>query len=439
MRTKKRLLSRLLPCCFSLLVPLLCLGCSGSSEDPPPGQELRSELQRLSADGVSIDDIAAQVAGNTVFALDVYRDRVAELDGDNFFFSPYSIQFAMAMTWAGARGSTESGMAAALHFVFDQEQLHPVFNYLDQRFNSDAATSDLDDVPFQLKVANMVFAREGLPIEASYLDTLALYYGTGLYMLDFVNDSKGCTAAINHWVAEVTERRIEDLLPEGAINAETRVVLVNAIYFMGAWEYPFDPMHTGDSDFHTGDGRTVSVPMMHEEEKLPHELGEGYVAVELPYRFGGLSMLIILPDENTFADFEQALSPADVERIHRAVHSGNDVNLTMPRWMLAGASFSLRDTLTRLGMGAALDASADFSGICSSDSSLQLGDVQHQAFIAVNEEGTEAAAATAVVMGRGSAEDPPSTTIILDRPFLYFILDNATAQILFMGRVTDPS
>lgn len=420
---------------------LLLSPCSSEQAPAPPGKELRSSLQRVSSPDVEQEDIARQVVGNTDFALDLYRELVA--DGqENVFFSPYNLEIALAMTWAGARGQTETEMASAMHFVLDQEHLHPVFNHLDQRFASDAGDYESDDRFFRLQVINKIWSSLEMEhqIESGFLDTLALHYGTGLYLLDFYNDPAGSCREINDWVAQVTEGRIQDLIPPAAIESKTRMVLVNAITFKGAWEYPFDEDDTSQGDFQTADGRTVSVPMMHQTAAFPYEEGDGYQAVELPYIGGGLCMLILAPDLGSLDAFEQGLDAAFVELVHRAMIKGHEVRLSMPRWREDGLSFRLKGKLERLGMEQAFhDGGADFSGISSSDHTLFISDVLHQAFVEVNEAGTEAAAASAVIVDGDGSMPPQGPPIHLDRPFVYFILDEDSGQVLFMGREVDPS
>ncbi len=344
------------------------------------------------------------------------------------------------MAWAGARGSTEADMATTLHFELDQAHLHPVFNYLDLMFSSsDEVEDESDEGRFQLKIINTIWGRLDFEFEEEFLDVLAVNYGTGLYLLDFEKDPEGSTDAINEWVGQVTRDRIQNLIPSGVINGETLMILVNAIYFNATWRSQFDEEATRDGSFHTADGRTVSVPMMHQQEKFPYVVGEGYQAVELFYHGGGFSMLILAPDLGTLDAFEQQLSASSLDLVRSSMVEGLVVELTMPRWQQEGATFSLKEMLSKLGMEIAFDSfSADFSGMYSGGL-VWIDEVLHQAFVKVDESGTEAAAATAVIMDMDGGMPAMGPPITLDRPFIYFIMDHATGQILFMGRVVDPS
>ena len=420
---------------------LLSSACTEEQENVPrpPGQELRSSKQRITVPNVQDTDVDLQVAGNTAFALDLYTQLRAN-NQDNLFFSPHSIEVALAMTWAGARTGTEAAMAGTLHFELDQAHLHPFFNYLDLEFSSSPGSGDdPGEGRFELNIINKIWGRLGTEFLDGFLDVLAENYGTGLYLLDFEHDPKGSAEKINAWVEQITNRRILDLLPPGSISKATVLVLVNAIYFNAAWQYPFKEERTRDGTFHTADGRDVQVSMMNQTEEFPCEEGDGYQAVELPYHGEDFSMLILAPDLGTLDTFERQLTASFLELVRSSLYHGNLVELTMPSWQLEGKTFSLKEMLTNLGMEIAFDPqSADLSGM-NSDGPLWIDDVLHQAFVKVDESGTEAAASTAVIVEGDSSMPPMGPEIILDRPFIYLILDRATGQILFVGRVVDPS
>ncbi len=420
---------------FMLVIP--ACGQSKDGTDPnPPGTELRSDKQRINAPQVDPADVAAQVAGNTAFALDLYHQLRAGSD-DNLFFSPHSIEVALAMTWAGARTDTESSMAGALHFELEQTRLHPVFNHIDLELGSRGEGAEgADGEGFRLNVVNAIWGQVGYTFLDGFLDVLALHYGAGLWLMDFSADPDGAAEKINVWVEEVTENRIEDLIPPGVIDADTRMVLINAIYFNAAWASPFEEKDTKDGEFYTLAGGTVSVPMMRQELEYAYAEGEGYQAVEIPYDGEDLSMLILVPGMGTLGEFEQRLDAAFLADLKGSMQWGV-VKLTMPRWELDGATFSLKELLMELGMGVAFTAAADLSGM-NGRRDLMIQDVLHQAFIKVNEAGTEAAAATAVIVGE-TGIPPQGPDITLDRPFIYLIKDRPTGQILFVGRVVDPS
>jgi len=419
-----------------LLGVLAVAGCGGNDIPDPPGTEVRSGLERNNAPDVSPADLETQVAGNTAFALDLYQQVRAQSDG-NLFFSPHSIEVALAMTWAGARNQTETDMASALHFDLPQDALHRVFDYIDLELGKRGEGAEgTDGKGFRLNVVNAIWGQVGYEFLADFLDVLALNYGAGLRLLDFVADAAGATEEINTWVEEATEGRIEDLIPPGALTEYTKLVLVNAIYFNAAWATPFEEESTADGAFHTAGGQTVQVPMMHGQVEAGYWQGDGYEAVELPYDGGELSMVIVAPDEGTLATFEEGFAPAFLDGLAASEQYGL-VTLTMPRWELDGETVSLKQVLAALGMEIAFSPAADFTGM-HTEGGLMIHDVLHQAFVKVNEAGTEAAAATAVIVGDTSAP-PEGPTIVLDRPFIYLIKDLPTGQILFVGRVTNPS
>jgi len=415
-----------------LLLPAFLLGaCGGGTSTFSPGQEVKSDKQRLAEPPG--DDVPELVAGNTQFAIDVYKKLAADPDNKNVFFSPYSISVALAMTWAGAREQTESQMAQTLHFTLSQDKLHPAFDWLDLALNSRGqGAQGSDGEPFRLHVVNRLFGQTGYQFLQPFLDTLAVYYGAGLYLLDFMSDPEAGRLVINDWVAGQTEDRIEELIPQGALDTMTRLVLVNAIYFNAKWREVFDDKLTADGTFTRVDGSAVTVPMMVQPKSMPFAEGAGWQAVELAYDGDELSMVVVVPDD--LATFEQALDAGKLADIVAAL--GNDyATVTMPRFTIDGATFSLKKVLGELGMPMAFVAgAANFSGM---DGTLELfiGDVLHQAFVAVNEYGTEAAAATAVIMeSRGIP-----LHLDVDRPFIFFIRDMQTDSVLFLGRILDPA
>ncbi|HOX44392.1 MAG TPA: serpin family protein [Myxococcota bacterium] len=411
--------------------------CSGGGHDlpPAPGEELRSDLARITTPGAVPADVEAQVAGNLAFALDVYQGLADGAGGGNLFFSPFSMTQALAMTWAGAAGQTETDMAAALRFVLPQERLHPVMNHLDLALASRGqGAQGQDGEGFRLRVVNSLWGQVGFAFQADFLDALALHYGAGLRLLDFVADAAGAAEVINAWVEEATEGRIQDLIPPEALSEYTKLVLTNAIYFNAAWNQPFEEADTADGDFHLLDGTSARVPLMHQTFQFQGAEGPGYQAVALPYDGEELDMVLVVPDAGTFETFEATLDGEELGAILGGL-SEYTVELAMPRWTFATETFSIKALLSALGMEVAFSPAADFSGM-NPEHALMIHDVLHQAFVSVNEAGTEAAAATAVIVGDTSA--PPFMALSLDRPFVYLIRDLPTGAILFLGRVTDP-
>jgi serpin B len=372
--------------------------------------------------------VEALVAGKSAFAFDLYQALAEE--GGNLFFSPFSISAALAMTYAGARGETERQMTDTLHFTLPQDRLHPAFNALDTGLVGRDQGED-----FQLRIANALWGQKGHSFLEGFLDMLAVNYGAGLRLLDFAADPEGARQVINEWVSEQTEERIKDLIPQGGVDAATRLVLANAIYFFGKWAHPFDASRTRDGVFYTLDGREMLVPMMRmpEAEGLPYLGGDGYQAVELPYQREEMSLLILAPDEDRFEEFQADLDAQFVQALVEEL-APRQVYLTLPKFSYE-SEFSLARMLAAMGMPDAFGA-ADFSGMDGTQN-LFISDVFHKAFVAVDEAGTEAAAATAVVVG----ESLPmvDVTLTIDRPFVFLIRDRETGSILFLGRVVAPS
>jgi serpin B len=374
------------------------------------------------------------VAGANDFAFDLYHALAAE-DG-NLFYSPYSISLALAMTYAGARGETEQQMADTLHFTLSQDRLHPAFNGLDLDLASRGqGARGTDEEAFRLNIVNAIWGQEDYSFLNEFLDVLARNYGAGLRLVDFEKEAEKARVTINDWVADETEGKIEDLIPPGVINDLTRLVLTNAIYFNAAWLNPFQESATVDGPFHALDGREVQVPMMSQLASFGYAEGEGYQAVELPYDGQELSMVIVLPDAGGFEASEGGLN-ADFFSSLAEDLTQRQVALTMPRFKYE-SSFSLKDTLTELGMPIAFLDTADFSGM-NGEGGLYIRDVLHKAFVSVDEKGTEAAAATAVVVGDTSAPSP-DVELTIDRPFVFLIRDVQTGALLFAGRLLDPT
>jgi len=372
------------------------------------------------------------VAGQSAFAFDLY-DLLFDED-TNLFYSPYSISLALAMTYAGARGETAQQMADALHFTLPQDRLHRAFNALDQALASRGEHLDPEE-RFRLHIANALWGQESYAFLPAFLDELAANYGAGLRVLDFVRAPDASRRTINEWVEQQTEDRIKDLLPPGSISPDTRLVLSNAIYFNAAWMYPFEEEVTQDGVFHLIEGGQVMVPMMSQSERLGYAAGEGYQAVELPYLGGELSMVILVPAQGTLQDWARGVDAEQLAAIVRDMER-MQVQLTMPKFTFE-SSFRLRDVLVDLGMSDAFSGAADFGGM-TGNRDLFISDVYHKAFVAVDEEGTEAAAATAVVMELTAAPAQP-VRVTVDRPFVFLIRDIETDAILFLGHVVDPS
>jgi serpin B len=405
------------------------------SSQPAAGDVLKSDKERITSPDVSSSDQALLVEGNSAFVFELYQ-ALKEEDG-NLFYSPYSISLALAMTYAGARGETAQQMADTLKFMLEQDRLHPAFNWLDAELASRGqCAAGKDEEGFRLNIVNAIWGQKDYEFLPAFLDVLAENYGAGLRTLDFITQAEKSRVAINNWVSDQTEGRIKDLIPPGAIDALTRLVLTNAIYFNAAWEYPFDKKMTADGQFYLLDGRQVTVPMMKETKSFGYTEGEGYQAVELPYDGRELSMVILLPASGNFGAFEGGLEAQQVCDIISDLQP-TQVALTMPKFEFE-SEFSLKDTLSAMGMPDAFSPDeADFSGM-TGNAELFISDVVHKAFVAVDEAGTEAAAATAVIVGTTSAPGEPTAEVTIDRPFIFLIRDIETGTILFVGRVLNP-
>lgn len=399
-----------------------------------PGCVIASDKQRVTSPNVSASDQEALTSGNSAFALDLYQ-QVRQKEG-NVFYSPFSISMALAMTWAGAKGDTEAAMAQTLHFDLPQDKLHPAFNWLDQELASRGqGAQGADGKGFRLRVVNALWGQIGYSFEAPFLDTLALNYGAGMHIVDFQEEPQQSADLINGWVSDQTEGKIDKLVPVEALNPATVLVLTNAIYFNAAWRDPFETANTKDGPFALADGTSVTAPMMHGNPEMPYGEGAGWQAVALPYDGNELSMIVVLPEKGTLDAFEASLDAAKLGEIVGAM-SEHQVDITMPKFKFE-YELGLKKTLETMGMEIAFQSGpADFTGI-NSKGRPYIQDVLHKAFIGVNEAGTEAAAATAVIVGDESAPEPAS--IALDHPFLFLIRDDATGSLLFVGRVADPT
>lgn len=392
-----------------------------------------SDTEREEPTGVDVNSL---VDGDTEFALDLYRELVADEPEANLFLSPYSISLALSMALPGARGQTRAEMAAVLR-ADEGEEWHRARNALDRELLRDRPTID-ELMPLELEITNSLWGQADYPILDEYLDLLARHYGAEMNTVDFITAAEEARAAINQWTAEATNGRIEELIPEGAIDDLTRLVLVNAILFHANWIHQFDPDLTTDGIFTTADGSEVTVPMMRQSLTTSYGEGDDWSGVRLPYA-GEASMLVVAPDEGHFDEIAKGLDAERLGRISSQIGS-HHVDLSMPRFEFR-SKFSLPEVLERLGMVEAFvppgpDGGADFTGIVEA-SDLHVTDVVHEAFVSADEEGTEAAAATAMIAGATSA--PPPATLTLDRPFIFLIQDDATGAILFIGQVTDPS
>lgn len=411
--------------------------------DPEPEVEpaevgvVRSALERNTDPQLSEPERAALLASRVDFAVDLYHAvrGVSGRAGTDIFLSPHSISIALAMTYAGARAQTAAEMKKALGFELPDPRLHTGFAYLDLELaRRGKGAKSRDGKPFRLDVANSIWGQTGSSFEAPFLDTLASHYGTGLNVVDFVQEPERSRVAINRWVEDKTERRIKDLVPENMVSSQTRIILVNAVYFDAGWASPFHPAQTKPAPFTKVDGSKVEVSMMNELSERPYVKADGYEAVEMPYDGKELSMLVIAPTKGSFAAFEDSLTGSKVLDILASLET-KTLHLFFPK-LKTEAAFSLAEPLKALGMRRAFEPGADFSGMSASER-LFVSDVVHKTFLEIDERGTVAAAATGVGM-MNSSLPPPPPVMVVDRPFIAAIVDRPTKTLLFLGRILEP-
>ena len=378
--------------------------------------------------------ISSQANSINQFSVKMFSELTKEENG-NIFFSPYSITTALGMTDAGAKGETDLQIRKALQANLEGEDFHAGINGLDQSLQSHAqATENLE-----LNIVNSIWSQKDMMLQVNFLDLLSRHYDAGINIVDFVGEPDACRLIINDWVSEQTHDRIKDLLPEGSITVDTRLVLTNAIYFLADWLIKFPDTLTDNQSFTRLDGSQVTVPMMNLRSNpvklLYYDAGNCRI-IELPYKGNRLVMNLILPDSGTYNNFEQNLSAEIISELINGLDSMGLVTVRIPRFEFTTASISLKEAFQNLGMTAPFGLSADFSGI--GNVRLFISDIYHKAFVKVDEKGTEAAAATAVIMGRTSDPAPRKEQFVANRPFIFFIRDTMTGAILFMGRILDP-
>ena len=419
---------------FLLAASIMLLGLSGCTQY---GQLVQSDKTRDTSPAVDQVDFAALVDGNNAFAFELY-ETLRQEEG-NLFLSPYSISEALAMAYAGTRGETEKDMAQVLNFNLSQDRLHPAWNSLDLQLNERNQSAEQDEGEgFQLNVVNAIWGQQGYDFLDEYLDVLAQNYGAGLRIVDFINETEQSRITINQWVSDQTGGKIEDLVPPGAIDTLTRLVLTNAVYFNANWFHPFDTRKTAAGLFYLLDGSSVTTPMMQRTESFCYAEGASYQAVELPYEGGETSMVILLPVAGQFDTFEESLG-ADLVRGIIGDLEGRRVTLKMPKFEYE-SSFSLQQALSAMGMEVAFTPlQADFSGMNGGYEPLWISEVIHKAFVSVNESGTEAAAASAITMPPSATSPPQPKELTIDRPFIFLIRDIPTGSTIFIGRVLNPA
>lgn len=371
------------------------------------------------------------------FALDLYSQLASgDANAKNLFFSPYSISTALAMTYAGAEGKTAEEMAKVLHFDAVSGDVHASMKALRERFAA------MPENTGTLDVANRLWMAAEAKVLPAFTTLLNQNYGSAAKQLDFAKDSEGACATINAWVAEKTHDKIKDLLRQGDVKPSTRLVLTNAIYFNSAWLTPFSAAATKEEPFHTGAKTRKNVPMMHRTDFFPYREYLDLQIVKIPYRLPGFSLMILLPrvngDFTQLGALEKQLTPTQFAAWTEGMERQN-VALSLPKFR-DEERYPLKDALEKLGMTLPFTPDANFSKMVE-DNDVMIDAVIHQAVIDLDEKGTEAAAATAAIMGLKATRVPDPKEPVefrADHPFVYCIVDDITGTILFMGRMMEP-
>lgn len=382
--------------------------------------------------GEAPDNVSKLVEGNSTFAFDMYS--MIRKEEGNVFFSPYSISAALAMTYAGARSNTAAEMQKAMHFTPGEEQTHPAFAALSKRLEAIQTRGAV-----HLLTANSLWPHKNYPFLLEYLSLLKTHYGAAITPLDYEHETESSRQVINKWVEDKTQDKIKNLIRPGDLDPLTRLVLVNAIYFKGNWETRFASNKTADATFHVAPLKTVETPLMTRVHNFKYAELDDLQIIELPYVGGELSMLVILPKEkNALGRIEDRFTKEALEQWMQRL-SVQEVCVFLPKFKITWGTFPLNGPLKALGMVDAFsDVKACFSGMDGRLHWLYISLVLHKAFVDVNEEGTEAAAATAVVM-KARGMPAPIPVFRADHPFLFLIQEKETGSILFMGRLTDPT
>ncbi len=402
---------------------------AGYPDDLQPLSKKQEILSLIESQQNNSDTI---VTCNSEFALDLYA-KLKRQKG-NLFFSPYSISTALAMVYGGARGETEKQMAEVLHFSLPQEKLHPAFGALERSLNAAGEQGN-----YQLSVANALWGQKGYEFLPEFLSLAEKNYSAGLEEVDFKLQTEKTRKIINDWIEKKTQNKIKELIRPGLLDALTRLVLTNAIYFKGLWEHEFDKEATQDASFVTSSFKKVDVPMMNITENFKYWGDDNLQVLELPYKGKDLSMIVLLPRSVDRLNRLEAL--LSLEKLNKWLQQlrRRKVIVYLPRFKTT-CEFDLAGQLREMGMKDAFSLpGADFSGM-TGKKDLFISNILHKAFVEVNEEGTEAAAATAVTMKTVSMPVPPVEPVEFraDRPFVFLIMDNQSGSILFIGRVANP-
>ncbi|MFH1256177.1 MAG: serpin family protein [Candidatus Diapherotrites archaeon] len=400
---------------------LFLAGCPQPEPVVPPADDA----------GATVQGVQSVANANNQFSFELYSRLKGS--GGNVFFSPYSISVALAMTFEGAKGQTAEEMQAVMHFPEDSAVRQSSFAKIYNQINK-------SDKQYKLYTANALWAQQDYRFLEEYFNTVKNYYGGESTNLDFANETEQSRQTINSWVEGKTNSKIKDLLPAGSISPLTRLVLTNAIYFKGEWLKQFDKANTKEDDFRLSPGNTVKTQMMSltgKEAEFNYAENDLMQVLELPYKGEELSMIILLPNNDNLNAAEESLTAEKLAEWKKDSRKQR-VDVFIPKFTFT-KEFGLADTLKQMGMPTAFIAgSADFSGMDGTNQ-LFISAVIHKAFVEVNEEGTEAAAATGIAVSGAMANPNPIPIFRADHPFIFLIQEKQTGTILFLGRVSDPS
>jgi serpin B len=399
----------------------------------------RSQLSVVTTPDISDSEYAAFISDSNAFGLELLQKLNADqgLTTKNGVFSPTSAQLALAMTYGAAVGDTATAMKATLHDNLGATKYHAGCNRLQRDLasrNYNVTDSNGYTRRIELAPANSLWTDRTMSIKTAFLDLLGQQYDTGMWRVDFMGQPDPARLAINAWVMDRTHDRIQDLLQAGDVSIDTRFVLVNALYFYGTWLNIFDKAATQPSVFHTLAGTDVDASTMHETKSLQYKAASNFEVLQLPYVTNNLRMTLVLPSSGQFETVRAQLSSQWLSDATTGLAS-NYVQLSLPKFKITTPQLMLAESLKSLGMSIAFSDSADFTGM--TDESLYISKVIQKAFIGIDEDGTEAAAATAVI-GEYASLPPTPIPMVFDRPFLFFIQDK-TGLVLFAGQVVDPT
>jgi len=390
--------------------------------------------QKADDSGATQEGVSSVIYANNQFAFDLYSkyQKDQKYKDNNIFFSPYSISTALAMTYEGARGQTAEEMQSIFNFPEDSSLRRSNFAAIYNQLNK-------KDAEYKLNTATALWIQQDYKLLDTYTKTIETYYGGKVTNVDFVGATEQARQTINGWVEDKTNDKIKNLFPQGSLNQNSRLVLTNAIYFKGTWIKQFDKADTRDENFRVSTDQTIKVPMMvrtDEDAEFNYVETEDLQLLEMLYEGEDLSMLVLLPKNDDITTIEESLTVENLFDWRNQLREQR-VNVFMPKFTF-NTKYFLNENLKEMGMPSAFsESAADFSGI-DGTKNLFIQTVVHQAFVDVNEEGTEAVAVT----GIGSvltSEPPPIPTFRVDHPFIFIIQERETGNILFLGRVVDPT